>query len=64
MIHRKKNRPGLQRRDILTVSLVSVVVDLFNPVFSGSVLFHFSYSSQGFFVGLLLLRFSFWFCSF
>ena len=23
MIHRKKNRPALQRRDILTVSLVS-----------------------------------------
>ena len=48
MIHRKKNRPALQRRDILTVSLVSfvvVVVDLFNPVFSGSVLFSILQSS-------------------
>ena len=48
MIHRKKNRPALQRRDILTVSLVSfvvVVVDLFNPVFSGSVLFSILLSS-------------------
>ena len=26
MIHRKKNRPALQRRDILTVTLVVVVV--------------------------------------
>ena len=50
MIHRKKNRPALQRRDILTVSLVSFFlfffffdrefVELFfHPVFSGSVLF-------------------------
>ena len=29
MIHRKKNRPALQRRDILTVSLVSFFLFLF-----------------------------------
>ena len=44
MIHRKKNRPALQRRDILTVSLVSffgwgICLTLLHPVFSGSLLF-------------------------
>ena len=29
MIHRKKNRPALQRRDILTVSLVSFFFSFF-----------------------------------
>ena len=29
MIHRKKNRPALQRRDILTVSLVSFFLSFF-----------------------------------
>ena len=43
MIHRKKNRPALQRHDILTVSLGSsffreFVQVFFHPVLSGSVL--------------------------
>ena len=29
MIHRKKNRPALQRRDILTVFLVCVFISIF-----------------------------------
>ena len=29
MIHRKKNRPALQRRDILTVSLASFFIFIF-----------------------------------
>ena len=48
MIHRKKNRPALQRRDILTVSLVSF------PFFIGNLL---NSSSTQFLVGLLFLAF-------
>ena len=53
MIHRKKNRPALQRRDILTVSLVSsstqvLVVVLF-------LAFHIAwFSSSHFFLGPFL----------
>ena len=42
MIHRKKNRPALQRHDILTVSLVSFFCFFF---LSGSVLFSVLHSS-------------------
>ena len=94
MIHRKKNRPALQRRDILTVSLASfffgggggggggsvsilaisraVLIYLFlfrvcSKAFRSLVILlisaiqrtHFSYSSQGVFVGLSLPRISF-----
>ena len=59
MIHRKKNGPALQRRDILTVSLVSFFLVFFlflfldrefaklffDPVLSGSVLFSILHSS-------------------
>ena len=59
MIHRKKNRPALQRRDILTVTLVSFclcfaclsffIANLlrspsFHPVLSGSVLYSIFYN--------------------
>ena len=48
MIHRKKNRPALQRRDILTVSLVSF------PFFIGNLL---NSSSIQFLVVLFFLAF-------
>ena len=46
MIHRKKNRPALQRRDILTVSSLSscfreLTQIFFHPVLSGSALYSF-----------------------
>ena len=41
MIHRKKNRPALQRRDILTVFLVSFFSFLFFFLFSFSFFFLF-----------------------
>ena len=60
MIHRKKNRPALQRRDILTVSLVSFCFRKFAYVFfypglSGSVLFSIHtarFSLKHFFLGI------------
>ncbi len=67
VIHRKKNRPALQRRDILTVSLVSFFLFLFliaNLLNSSStqfwvVLFFLAFytdrfSSKDFFLGLFL----------
>ena len=46
VIHRKKNRPALQRRDILTVSSLSsffreLTQIFFHPVLSGSALYSF-----------------------
>ena len=53
MIHRKKNRPALQRRDILTVSLVSFLLFcLF--VFVGNLL---NFISTQFLVVLFFLAF-------
>ena len=56
MIHRKKNRPALHRRDILTISLASFYFFkiffyskfaelFFHPILSGSVLFSILHSS-------------------
>ena len=50
MIHRKKNRPALQRRDILTVSLVAFL----NFIFIGNLL---RYSSTQFLVVLFFIAF-------
>ena len=49
MIHRKKNRPALQRRDVLTVSLVFLV-----SFFIGNLV---NSSSTQFLVFLLFLAF-------
>ena len=40
MIHRKKNRPALQRRDVLTVSVVSLFFKIFIIIiiFTGNLL--------------------------
>ncbi len=62
MIHRKKNRPALQRRDILTVSLVSscfreLAEVFFYPGVSDCVLFSIPYSSV-LFKTLLFMAFS------
>ena len=66
MIHRKKNRPALQRRDILTVFLVSFLFLFFiGNLFSSSytqflvVLFFIAFytgpfSSKHFFLGLFV----------
>ena len=66
VIHRKKNRPALQRRDILTVFLVSFFI-LFFIFFIGNLLFFFffffiafytvPFSSEHFFLGLFLISF-------
>ena len=62
MIHRKKNRPALQRRDILTVSLVFFVLGNLLRSSSTQVLvavfflaLHIArFSSKHFFLGLFL----------
>ena len=70
MIHRKKNRPALQRRDILTVSLVSFYLIFFSLFLIGNLLKSFStqflvvlffiafytapFSGKHFFLGLFL----------
>ena len=54
MIHRKKNRPALQRRDILTVSLVSFFISFFYIFFIGNLP---SSSSTQFLVVLFFLAF-------
>ena len=53
MIHRKKNRPALQRRDILTVSLVSFFFFFFFFLI-GNLL---NFSSTQFLVVLFFLEF-------
>ena len=70
MIHRKKNRPALQRRNILTVSLVSFFLFLIGNLLKSSstrflvVLFYIAFiqlsslqnnSLGGFLLGLCLL---------
>ena len=57
MIHRKKNRPALQRRDILTVFLVSLLFYffIFYFIFIGNL---FRSSSTQFLVVLFFIAFS------
>ena len=50
VIHRKKNRPALQRHDSLTVSLVILLI-------SAILRAHFSNFSQGFFMSSTVLFF-------
>ena len=61
VIHRKKNRPALQRRDILTVSFVNLIENLLNTSSTQFwvVLFFLAFytapfSSKHFFLGLFL----------